>query len=92
MKTDKEYQKKAYESVFKSGKQTDEKLYKIMGKELVPEGKETSSFLAELTKDKPAEKAPVAPKKKDTQKLRDIAAKVIEKAEAEIGRDRQENT
>lgn len=40
----------------------------------------------------PKEKAPAEPKKQNTQKLRDIAAKVIEKAEAEIGRDRQENT
>lgn len=30
--------------------------------------------------------------KQNTQKLRDIAQKTIEKAEAEIGRDRQENT
>lgn len=43
-----DYFRAAYESTFAQGGPTDEKLYKILKKELVPEGKEPSGFLADL--------------------------------------------
>jgi hypothetical protein len=48
LKSDKEYFVKAYESTFARGYGTDEKLYKILTKELVPTGKEPSGYLSEL--------------------------------------------
>lgn len=45
-----EYFKEAYRSVFAQSMPTDEKLYKVLTKELVPEGKEASSYLSDLYK------------------------------------------
>lgn len=48
LKTDSNYFKEAYESTFARGYGTDEKLYKTLTKELVPEGREASGYLADL--------------------------------------------
>jgi hypothetical protein len=61
LKTDPEYFKQAYESVFARGHGTDEKLYKIFTKEFVPKDREASGYLAELynkTKSQPLSTTP----------------------------------